>query len=644
MSANGNIEHLHGDLSRFLRAFLAQARFGTVTSTLWNELQRKLVSALPSESAQTITSALHALHKERGCTSCAEWSALKHTVNDTLQHCERSQLVHSLQEKGLSNNGEDSSKLTPKKRAAPGDDSFSLQPRKRKPDNSNKSILRDDVVIVSDDDETVAPRKLYGETFCILRSEANIHNKKHTVALDEIVTAGADFTVVCNYNFDVSWMWEAAPALQTSRKVLIVHGETPEEERDWKSFINGVGASERVRFVRPRTPPYGTVHSKMFLQFFPNGCRICIHTANMVPRDWYYKVQGAYVRDFPLINQGTDLSDSHVNMQSPTDEDDFKTQLDRYFRHALVGDAKEEVTRSIAKYDFSSAGVALIASVPGVHKGPAKMHFGHARLRELLKSEAFTPEDSGSVAVCQFSSLGSIQQKWLEEEFKETLFSEAAGPSSQPANAHSTEIKLVYPTAKQVQESIEGKVAGASIPVRGKNLHRGHIVNKLHRWQGKHSGYERAMPHIKTVLRYPVSRPQSPFWVFLGSFNLSVAAWGRMQGGKKGKKVWDRLNLLAYEVGVLFTAGLACPPNHSVDASIKYARLTASEVAFWRQAKRDRRLNLRASTFGESAGQNDNMPSNDGAKVVLNLPIPYQLPPAPYSDADTPWIVDYLMM
>lgn len=116
------------------------------------------------------------------------------------------------------------------------------------------------------------------------------------------------------------------------------------------------------------------------------------------------------------------------------------------------------------------------------------------------------------------------------------------------------------------------------------------------------------------------------------------------QKRKKGKKLWDRLNILAYEVGVLFTTGLACPPNHSVDASIKYVRLTASEVAFWRQAKRDRRLCLRASTFGESVGQKDNMPSNDEAKVVLNLPIPYQLPPAPYSDADIPWIVDYLMM
>lgn len=621
------------ELSRSLRAFLAQGRLGQVSANLWYEVKRKLLSSLATEHVQTIQSALTALKKERTCVSNDGWLALEQQVQGELGLCGRRQLLDELVEKVFDATPRTSSAQAKKRTTPPTVDSTPVKKRPRSLEATNAERNRVDILSSS---------PLHLDTFYLLRSK-HIPNKEHTVALDEIVTAGADLTVVCNYKFDVPWMWDRAPALQTSRKLLIVHGESEAEEQEWRSFLNGQGALQRVRFARPRTPSYGTVHSKMFLQFFPTGCRVCVHTANMVAGDWDFKTQGAYVRDFSPRERNDIQTKPRTNTLPSVEEDDFKTQLDRYFRHALVGDMREELVRSIAKYDFSSAGVALISSVPGVHRGFSKTHFGHARLRELLLREKIPASRSKSVAICQFSSLGSIQQKWLDEEFKETLFSSAERCNpNHSGGAEADEIKLVFPTLHQVRQSNEGLHAGASLPVSGKNLHRDHIMSRLHKWDARQSGYERAMPHIKTFLRYPASQPQSPFWTFLGSFNLSVAAWGRMQGGRKGRSSWDRLNVLSYEVGVLFSPALSCPPQHSIDGSIKYSLLSPGEKFTWNTARKDLAVSMEASLFGSELPERKNcVPAEAQTRAVLTLPLPYRLPPPKYDSSDVPWTTEF---
>lgn len=360
----------------------------------------------------------------------------------------------------------------------------------------------------------------------------------------------------------------------------------------------------------------------------------------MISADWDFKTQGAYVRDFPL-RQETGRSDNIAGGS------DFGLQLNRYFAHVLKPELRDEVQRRLARYDFSSAGVALVTSVPGVHRGAAKMHFGHARLRHLLMQEQIEEEDGPSVVVCQFSSLGSVQEKWLEGEFKETMFaSQSRVTRNGVRRGEVDEIKFVYPTVKQVQDSNEGIQAGGSLPVTGRNMNRGHILSKLHRWDAGHSGRDRAMPHIKTFVRYPCSRAQEPYWVFLGSFNLSVAAWGRMQGARKGKE-WDRLNVLAFEVGVMFTPRLMCPPAHAIDASIKYQLVTNAERQVWSASKRSGNVKLRLVDFDamENGGERDGSDRTcSTARINLWVPLPYRLPPPPFSSEDSPWTMDHCAM
>ena len=61
--------------------------------------------------------------------------------------------------------------------------------------------------------------------------------------------------------------------------------------------------------------------------------------------------------------------------------------------------------------------------------GDAKHQWGHLALRRLLAKERVGGQFSGPKAsiVCQYSSLGSLTEKWLREDFFRTLSAESSG-------------------------------------------------------------------------------------------------------------------------------------------------------------------------------------------------------------------------
>lgn len=53
--------------------------------------------------------------------------------------------------------------------------------------------------------------------------------------------------------------------------------------------------------------------------------------------------------------------------------------------------------------------------------GPALKKYGHLRVQALLAREKFPPHFEGAPLVAQFSSLGSLDEKWLSQEFRNSL-------------------------------------------------------------------------------------------------------------------------------------------------------------------------------------------------------------------------------
>jgi tyrosyl-DNA phosphodiesterase 1 len=163
--------------------------------------------------------------------------------------------------------------------------------------------------------------------------------------------------------------------------------------------------------TKPPLPiSYGTHHSKFFLLVFPRGVRLIVHTANLIFCDINNKSQGVFAQDFPRKGPGSAPSS------------DFEVALASYLATLqLPGTAGAATLAAVRDHDFSSARAALVASTPGRHVGEALHMQGHMRVRRLLRGEAFPDAFAGAPIACQFSSLGSLTEQWLRDEFGASL-------------------------------------------------------------------------------------------------------------------------------------------------------------------------------------------------------------------------------
>lgn len=435
---------------------------------------------------------------------------------------------------------------------------------------------------------------------------------------------------------DVAWLKSVASELFKSDLVVLIHGMETEMMHAMLSVVFDAETRRRIVELRPRTPRYGTVHSKAVLSFCgAAGCRVVIHTANDEENDWELRAQGAWKRDFPQKSASVSKSS------------EFEQSLLEYFEavqenvsHRIV---EQFVLPEIKQYDFSSAGCFLVCSVPGKHRGQKRRAYGHAKLRALLEHEDIDDDGDDASVVIQFSSLGSIRQNWLETELKSSLFASASRRRAAVASARdvsvlksSDRIELVLPTMEQMAHGHESWAAGRALPVTSRNVHREHIRNKLHVWCADGSHRSKAMPHIKTVLRYRRSCPWFIDWVLIGSANLSGAAWGWIGGSRGGSH--DMIEILSYEMGVLLTPSRYCPPCHVVGESPARYFMPVEEKRKQNMESGDK-YQFRACTAFSSCVSPELLCSHVGRRVV-DIPVPYSLPPVPYAPHDIPWHAD----
>lgn len=269
------------------------------------------------------------------------------------------------------------------------------------------------------------------------------------------------------------------------------------------------------------------------------------------------------------------------------------------------------------KYDFSPATVRLIISVPGYHTGSSVHKYGHMKIRNILKSQTFSEEFHQNINIlcqvsspilvcgkishfsCQFSSVGSLSEKWIHEELLTSFASEKL-MKSDLLRSHKPSIQFIWPTVNFVKECIDGLSAGTSLCCPSKNM-KEFLTPILFKYEGQ-EGKERVPPHIKTFCRISKNSNHIP-WICLTSCNMSKAAWGELQKNN------SQLLIRHYEVGVLF--------------------LSKSGVSTEEK-----------TTFQEfSLGKSPQVGSNQS----IIFPIPYSFPPKKYSSHEKPWTWDELL-
>ncbi|EXB31386.1 Tyrosyl-DNA phosphodiesterase 1 [Morus notabilis] len=430
------------------------------------------------------------------------------------------------------------------------------------------------------------------------------------VSIEDVIQGDILFAVLSNYMVDIDWLLSASPLLSKIPKVLVVNGE-------------GDGTLDHMKRIKPANwilhkPPlpisFGTHHSKAMLLVYPRGVRIIIHTANLIYVDWNNKTQGLWMQDFPWKEQNNpskgcafenDLTDYLSALKWPEFSVNFPnlgsfTINSSFFR----------------KFDYSNAEVRLIASVPGYHTGVNLKKWGHVKLRTVLQECTFDREFKKSPLVYQFSSLGSLDEKWMAE-FASSM---SSGLSEDKTPLGPGEPLIIWPTVEDVRCSLEGYAAGNAIPSPLKNVEKAFLKKYWAKWKASHSGRSHAMPHIKTFARY---NDQKLAWFLLTSANLSKAAWGALQKNN------SQLMIRSYELGVLFLPFKRCSFRFSCTNTVSQPEDKCGSSDNSKAQKTELvTLNWQRSSNAVSLSE------------IVKLPLPYELPPQPYSSEDVPWSWD----
>ncbi|XP_062189183.1 tyrosyl-DNA phosphodiesterase 1 isoform X3 [Phragmites australis] len=429
-----------------------------------------------------------------------------------------------------------------------------------------------------------------------------------SVTVQDVIQGEVLLAVLSDYMVDIDWLLTACPSLRRVPHVLVIHGEDGAS----LELLKKLKPANWILHKPPLPISFGTHHSKAMLLVYPQGIRVVVHTANMIYVDWNNKSQGLWMQDFPWkdakdINKKIPFENDLVDYLSALKWPEFRVNL------PVVGDVNINAA-FFRKFDYSSSMVRLIGSVPGYHVGPNIKKWGHMKLRSILEECMFEKQFCKSPLIYQFSSLGSLDEKWMSE----FTYSLSAGKSDDGSPLGIGKPLIVWPTVEDVRCSIEGYAAGSCIPSPQKNVEKDFLRKYWTRWKADHVGRCRAMPHIKTFTRY---NGQNIAWFLLTSSNLSKAAWGALQKNN------TQLMIRSYELGVLFLPQtLQCVRQFSCTEK--------------------NRSNLGSLVVGEKIktklvtlcwkGDEEKELSTE----IVRLPVPYQLPPQPYGSEDVPWSWD----
>ncbi|KAL0485679.1 TDP1 [Acrasis kona] len=278
-------------------------------------------------------------------------------------------------------------------------------------------------------------------------------------------------------------------------------------------------------------PSHSIVHAKLMLLEFPRFLRVVISSANLTPSDWQDYTQCIWVQDFPKLKNDQMFQGNA-----------FQKDLCKFWSRLTCELPHEWLMR----YDFSDAKVDLVPSVPGCHKGSAKSQYGHMCLRSLVRNNITSQQAQvlkNNDLYIQTSSVGALYTRWLSEFTKSCNVDYVPSPSS---STRKNQIKIVFPTVDTAKNSkVNGVICLRSSAYSGKEFptHAFCDYQSNLKSQGCNLAHSKIIVHKSEV---DGTSDGSTGWVYVGSHNFSMSAWGRLQ------KHETQLQISNYELGVLF--------------------------------------------------------------------------------------------
>ncbi|KAI0427476.1 tyrosyl-DNA phosphodiesterase I [Xylaria sp. FL1042] len=285
-------------------------------------------------------------------------------------------------------------------------------------------------------------------------------------------------------------------------------------------------------------------HSKILLLVYPTFLRIVITSCNMMSID-------------------TDLGDNHwyihdiAKRPSPLARSPTGFEADLLSHMEALGTPKPFLDSIRGIYDYSMVKVHLITSVPGTCSGAKAEQHGLLRLRRIVKQLDLNLSEKDSaeelrLEICT-ASVGKINAKWLNG-FYDCALGKSTLETHDEAHAVPKQLKLFYPPMRDVRNADEiAQDAANNIGCHTRPWHQAppEVKSIFYYYESKDCGM---LFHQKFILAYnPRESTQLPYYVYVGSANLSQAAWGVLELDKGNESTSDKklIKLANFECGVL---------------------------------------------------------------------------------------------
>lgn len=289
----------------------------------------------------------------------------------------------------------------------------------------------------------------------------------------------------------------------------------------------------------------GSSHSKILILMYPRFLRVVITSCNMMDVDTELNDNHWYIHDLPRLASRNTYGIS-----------DFEAGLIAHLQS--LGTPLEFIESIQGMYDYSMVKVHLVTSIPGVHSGAKAENHGLLRLRRVVRQLDLNlarkkSTDKLRLEVCA-ASIGNLSAKWLDglldcamgRTFIEVPEADCDVPK---------ELKVFYPTSEDVNsEDGEPQPGSANIGchTRPWSSTPAAIKRLFHHYHSKDVG---RIFHQKLIMAYnPCDTGALPYYVYIGSANLSQSAWGLLEQDKRGNDATCDLKLtktMNFECGVV---------------------------------------------------------------------------------------------
>lgn len=305
----------------------------------------------------------------------------------------------------------------------------------------------------------------------------------------------------------------------------------------------------------------GSSHSKIMVLIYPDFLRLVITSCNMMDIDTVFGDNHWYIHDLPKLSSRSRLEPSS-----------FEAGLLSHLQALSTPDVFLDSIRGM--YDYSNVQAHLVTSVPGVQAGIKAENHGLLRLRRIVQDlDLKLPEkESGELRleICA-ASIGNLNAKWLNGFYDCALGKDKIAVASEGCVV--PKLRLFYPTVgdvKRAHKDAQDAASNIGCHTRPWDSAPDDVKKIFHHYESKDTG---RLFHQKIILAYnPKDDKAAPYFVYVGSANLSQSAWGALENDsmKKANEGTCKTKLVKmsnFECGVVI-------PGHLVKGLLEPGTLT----------------------------------------------------------------------